>query len=115
VSTEAGDPRSMLSLYRTLIRLRRASEALSSGDFKLLAATEHVLAYERRLGEERFIVALNMSGEAGALRLGEPAGELVLSTHLDDPDVLNDGVVQLRADEGLVFRGLSNLALSSKP
>src|SRR3984957_8208096 len=69
VSTEAGDPRSMLSLYRTLIRLRRASEALSSGDFKLLAATEHVLAYERRLGGDSLIVVLNMSGQACSLRL----------------------------------------------
>ena len=50
VSTQANDPRSMLSLYRALIRLRRNNDVLLIGDLKLLAATEHVLAYERRLG-----------------------------------------------------------------
>ena len=49
VSTQANDPRSMLSLYRALIRLRRDSDVLLVGDMRLLAATEHVLAYERRL------------------------------------------------------------------
>ena len=49
VSNQAGDSRSMLSLYRALIRLRRDSEALLIGEVRLLAATEHVLAYERRL------------------------------------------------------------------
>ena len=110
VSTEADDPRSMLSLYRMLIRLRRASDALSSGDLKLLAGTEDLLAYERRLGGERFIVALNMSGQACTLRLGEPAGEIVLSTYLDDRAGLNDEEIHLRADEGLILRGLTDVS-----
>ena len=38
VSNQADDPRSMLSLYRALIRLRRESEALSIGDWRLLSA-----------------------------------------------------------------------------
>ena len=110
VSTEADDPRSMLSLYRMLIRLRRASDALSSGDLKLLAGTEDLLAYERRLGGERFIVALNMSGQACTLRLGEPVGEIVLSTYLDDRAGLNDEEIHLRADEGLILRGLTDVS-----
>jgi alpha-glucosidase len=111
VSTEADDPRSMLTLYRTLIKLRRESDALSSGDLKLLAATDSVLAYERQLGGERFIAVLNMSGEAGVLRLDEPGAEMVLSTYLDDPAALNDGEVRLRGDEGLVLRGPSRQRL----
>ena len=35
VSTQADDPRSMLSLYRALIRLRRDSDVLSIGDLRL--------------------------------------------------------------------------------
>ena len=71
VSTQANDPRSMLSLYRALIGLRRDSDLLSIGDFALMAATEHVLAYERRLGDQRVMVALNMTGQARSLRVGE--------------------------------------------
>ena len=48
VAAQAADPQSMLSLHRALIRLRRNTEALVSGGLKLLSATQHVLAYERR-------------------------------------------------------------------
>jgi alpha-glucosidase len=77
---------------------------------KLLAGTEDLLAYERRLGGERFIVALNMSGQACTLRLGEPVGEIVLSTYLDDRAGLNDEEIHLRADEGLILRGLTDVS-----
>jgi alpha-glucosidase len=110
VSTEADEPRSMLSLYRTLILLRRDSEALSSGDFKLLATTEHALAYERRLGGDSLIVVLNMSGQACSLRLEGPAGGIVLSTYLDDLGALSGEEVKLRADEGLILRAPSGVS-----
>ena len=38
VSTQADDPRSMLSLYRALIRLRRDNDVLSMGEFRLVGA-----------------------------------------------------------------------------
>src|SRR5271166_5238765 len=103
VSTQANDPRSMLSFYRALIRLRRDSDVLLIGDLRLLAATEHVLTYERRLGGRRVVVALNMSGQARSFRLGDRAYECSLSTHLDDPGPFREEV-RLRADEGLVLR-----------
>ena len=71
VSTQANDPRSMLSLYRALIRLRRDNDVLSIGDLRLLPATEHVLTYERRLGSERVLVALNMTGQPRVLEVPE--------------------------------------------
>jgi alpha-glucosidase len=104
VANQADDPRSMLSLYRALIRLRRDSEALSIGEVRLLAATEHVLAYERRLGSERLMIALNMTGKATTLRVANAAGEVLLSTYLDDASSLNGEEIRLRADEGLVLR-----------
>ena len=104
VSDQAGDPQSMLSLYRALIRLRRDSEALLIGEVRLLAATEHVLAYERRLAAQRVMIALNMTGQARALRVGNPDYEILLSTYLDDPRPSKGEEIHLRADEGLVLR-----------
>jgi alpha-glucosidase len=104
VATEADDLQSMLSLYRALIGLRRDSEALSLGDLKLLAGDEHVLAYERRLGDESYLIVLNMSGQERALQLETPAGVVVLTTYLDDPVALRGEEVHLRADEGLILR-----------
>jgi alpha-glucosidase len=104
VSNQANDPRSMLSLYRALVRLRRDSDVLLIGDLRLIAATEHVLAYERRLGDERVVVALNMTAQARSLRLGDPAYEMLLSTYLDARCLPNAEEIHLRGDEGLILR-----------
>ncbi len=104
VSNQANDPRSMLSLYRALIGLRRDSEALLIGDVRLLAATEHVLAYERRRAGQRVVVVLNMTGQARTLPVGDLDCEILLSTYLDDPGHSDGENIHLRADEGLVLR-----------
>jgi alpha-glucosidase len=102
VSTQANDPQSMLSLYRALIRLRRNTDVLLDGDLRLVAATEHVLAYERVLGRQRVMVALNMTGQAGSLKLRTPTQKILLSTYLDDHRSIDAEEIRLRADEGLI-------------
>ena len=104
VAAEAADPRSMLSLYRALIQLRRANEALISGGLRLLPASEHVLAYERRLGGETLTVLLNLSDQTRSFRLESPAREMLLSSHLDRVGPAESDDVLLRANEGLVLR-----------
>ena len=96
----------MLSLYRALIRLRRDNDVLSIGDLRLLTATEHVLIYERRLGSQRVVVALNMTGQARSLKFQSGASEILLSTYLDDHRPLNADEIHLRADEGLILRAI---------
>ena len=81
VAAQADDPHSMLSLYRDLIRLRRAEPALALGSYRTLHADDAVLAYERRLDGRRVAVALNFSGEPVALPV---RGEVLLSTAGDD-------------------------------
>ena len=104
VSTQADDPRSMLSLYRALIRLRRDNDVLSIGDLRLLTATEHVLIYERQLGRQRVMVALNMTGQARSLKFRAPRRKCCFrptSTIIAPSDAEE---IHLRADEGLVLR-----------
>ncbi|MBW6527637.1 DUF3459 domain-containing protein [Sphingomonas sp. RHCKR7] len=95
VAAQEADPRSMLTLYRRLLALRRAHPALAVGDFALLDAAPDVLAYERRHGDVTLRVALNLSGEPRPLPFD---GEVLLSTL----EGAGDGV--LRADEGVVMR-----------
>jgi alpha-glucosidase len=104
VSTQANNPRSMLSLYRALILLRRNNDVLLIGDFRLLAATEHVLAYERRLGSQRVMIMLNMTGQAQPLKFQNQGQEILLSTYLDDCCSSRAEEIHLRADEGLLLR-----------
>src|SRR5690606_10179020 len=59
VETLRQQPQSILSLYRALIDLRKEHAALRVGDLRLLRCSEDVLVYERSLGAERIVVALN--------------------------------------------------------
>jgi alpha-glucosidase len=60
VDTESGDPASMLSLYRDLIRIRRASPALRHGDHRTVpGAPADVFAFTRSTVGERWLIALN--------------------------------------------------------
>jgi alpha-glucosidase len=100
VAAQESDPRSMLSLYRALISLRRAEPALSVGAYAPVRAEEDVLAYERR-ANRRFLVALNLGGRPQELR-GVPTGTVRLSTHLDRAGEPVEATLRLRPDEGIV-------------
>jgi alpha-glucosidase len=103
VQTSRNDPRSLLSLYRSLIALRRRAPALSVGAKRLLAAPPDVIAFERAHAGERYIVALNLCQEARTFQIGENAGPIVLSTRLDRSPETVRGVVRLGADEGVII------------
>jgi alpha-glucosidase len=104
VARMAEEPHSILTLYRRLLAARRAHLALSIGDFALLDAQGDVLAYERRQGAERLIVALNLAGRLQRLELPDWASDcrLLLST-VADAALAGDGALLLRADEGVIL------------
>ncbi len=104
VARMAEEPHSILTLYRQLLAARRAHLALSIGDFALLDVKGDVLAYERRHGAERLIVALNLGGRSHRLELPDWASDcrLLLST-VADAALAGDGALLLRADEGVIL------------
>jgi len=71
VQRQRWDPDSLLHLYSDLIALRRATPALERGRFAWLDADPDVLAYERREGASRALVALNLGEGAAEARLPE--------------------------------------------
>jgi alpha-glucosidase len=87
------DAGSILTLYRRLISLRRAEEALAVGPMQLVDAPPGVIAFRRG---QRFVVALNLTPEERPIDL---RGRIVLSTHLDREGEI---VERLRADEGVI-------------
>jgi alpha-glucosidase len=97
VESESSKHASMVSLYRSLLHLRRAEPALSVGSIELVEAGRNVLAYERSDEETRLFIALNFSSESRAI--DAPVGELILST-IDIGAF--DG--RLRANEGIILR-----------
>ena len=101
VAAQRDDPRSMLTLHRRLIALRRTEPALSVGSYREVEAEGDLLAYLREQSGRRFLVALNLGHAPCELAL-EGAGRVVLSTHLDREEGVS-GSVNLRADEGVVM------------
>ncbi|HKO93865.1 MAG TPA: alpha-amylase family glycosyl hydrolase [Polyangiaceae bacterium] len=83
VEVQSRDPASMLSLYRDLLALRRARQALSIGSYQALTVQAPLLGYVRAHGSERIAVLLNLSATPQPLLVPEvpPSARLLLSTH----------------------------------
>jgi alpha-glucosidase len=99
VAVQEKDPWSMLSLYRRLIELRRASPALSVGSYRQEYVDDDLFIFSRESSDSRVFVALNFSHSQRSLPPGVGDGlRMLLSTHLDhgQPGVL-------RPDEGLLL------------
>jgi alpha-glucosidase len=83
VRRQEGEPASLLNLYRSLIKLRRTSEALQKGSWvPVTNGQEGILAYFRVTETERVLVILNFTARDKTLSLPEHLyGKVLLSTH----------------------------------
>ncbi len=77
VETLRSDPSSILNLYRALLHLRRSRPSLAIGDIADVAAQDGVLGYERRHGDERTRVRLNLADDTKPF---DASGDVLLST-----------------------------------
>ncbi|MDR3376106.1 MAG: alpha-amylase family glycosyl hydrolase [Ancalomicrobiaceae bacterium] len=104
VAAEETDPGSMLNLYRRLIQLRRAHEALAVGNINVVKVEGNLLAFERNWGAERFIIALNLGAQPIDTALPEAdGGRVILSVKGGrDGETLADRL-RLAGDDGLVI------------
>jgi alpha-glucosidase len=103
VEAQRIDPRSMLSLYRQLIALRRREPALSIGVHVTAEARDDVLSFRRFHGGRWLTVALNFSDAPRTFVNGAGAHEVLISTHLDRAERANGRSIELRANEGVVL------------
>jgi alpha-glucosidase len=104
VAAQAADPASMLSLTRRLIALRRASPALTRGDYAPVSAGDGVLVFERRAEPDRMLVALNFTHESRSVELPPGTWAPVCSTSEVAPATLQNRRLALAADKGVILR-----------
>ena len=106
VQVQLQQPRSILNLYRRLLRLRRASSALQAGSYRPVAeAPEDSYVYYRAHGDQTVLVALNFAGKDRVLALNDPRpGRILLSTWLDREEQVTLSQCSLRAHEGIVVQ-----------
>jgi alpha-glucosidase len=101
VAVETEDPRSMLSLTRALLRLRRDEAALHAGSYRPVdTGGDDCYVYVRESRDRRFLVALNFTGEPRTLATPFEHGELLLSTHMDRSRPQKMDEFELRPNEG---------------
>ena len=91
VAAQATDPESMLTLYRSVLRIRRAEAALNAGSFEWLPSDSGVLAF-RRGGD--VVSVTNLSG--CAIPLPPHGAVLLASADVTGGDLPNDATVWLR-------------------
>jgi alpha-glucosidase len=103
VESQLKDPTSLLSFYRSLLRLRRRHPALRRGDLTLLAgAPRAILAYRRESKEETLLIILNFSDRPqGFLHRDLRSGkwDLVFSSHPGKQEVAKDGRLLLAGSQ----------------
>jgi alpha-glucosidase len=106
VENLAADTRSILSLYRALIDLRKTTPQLVAGGYIPVVTTGDLLAYRRESGEEALLIVLNLADDPISIASDAIAyaGEILLSTHLDRTGETVSGSLDLRGDEGLIIR-----------
>lgn len=120
VEAQKADTRSMLQLYRRLVRLRESSPAFTNDGYYKVAATDESLVFLRyykeglKLSDERFAVAINFSPNSTAVSADVSEfvdqATFVLSSRLDGSGsaMVATKAVALRPYEAVVLRGKSD-------
>jgi alpha-glucosidase len=102
VTAMSESPESLLNLYHRLIELRRGNPVLTHGAIEAVGVEGNVLRYERRQGNDRLAIALNLSQKPAQVSVF--SGRVLLSTHFDRAGEDVDQALSLRADEGIVVQ-----------
>jgi alpha-glucosidase len=104
VNLEA-DARSILSLYKALVSLRKQLPQLRSGDYVPVAAQGDLLLYRRQSAEGAVVIALNLGDQPVSIASDAAglAGEILLSTFLDREGEKVEGTLDLRGNEGVII------------
>jgi alpha-glucosidase len=103
VEAQRDDPRSMLSLIRRLLRLRREHPALAVGSYRQLETGDAtVISYLREHEDRRILVALNFGDRDERLEV-PAAAKLLCSTDPERLSVDESKVLKLGPYEGVVL------------
>src|SRR5882757_5256751 len=105
VANLEADSRSILSLYKALIDLRKKLPQLMSGDYVPIVAQGDLLLYRRQRAGATVVIALNLGAEPVSIASYAAGldGEILLSTFLDRQGEKIHGVLDLRGNEGAII------------
>jgi glycosidase len=88
----------MHSLYRRLLQLRHDHDVLQSGAIEFSPLDDHVMRYDRHLGDDHVVVLVNFGEHSAPWPISVDGGTVLLST--DDSRADTGG--ELGPDEAVV-------------
>lgn len=101
VEVQLKDPQSFLTMYRTLLELRRSS-AIRIGDYREWSQSdERVFGFLRESELETLLILLNMSDKP--VTCNDVRGAIIYSTHPSVESVREEGIVLL-PQQGVIIR-----------
>ncbi len=98
VATQQADPNSLLSFYKAMLALRNGLAPVARGSWEAAAQEGQVLSFQRVLGSERVLVAINYGTSAAQARLSGLAALATLENRYPE------GGSDLAADAGGALR-----------
>ncbi len=104
-AAQSQNPRSILTLYRRLLALRRLHDTLHAGTITDVAAEGNILRYRRVAlpdgNSTDFLILLNLGDDVATATT--PPGTIVLTTVLDGEGSRVEGPTLIEAGEGLLI------------
>ena len=102
---QISEPRSILNLYKSMIRVRRENAALTYGSMHELEAHPKVLMYQREAGKQKIVVAVNFDDKPQLVELpGVQFVSLLVTSYLDGlTEFRPEGYLRLRPNEAVAI------------
>ena len=107
IETQNSDPDSPLRFFKALAGLRQSEVALMKGDYREIAIDhDDLMAYERSLGDQRFLIILHFGAAPVTVPLQDPKTpiKLRLSTHPRPMPLPLESPLTLGAYEGVILQ-----------
>jgi alpha-glucosidase len=105
VAVQDAQAQSSLNLSRRFLRWRKSVPALIQGDIEFLDAPEPLLVFERSIGDERLLVAFNLSSQPVEWTLPVNRSQRVLDGHGLSSGMVGDGRLSMPAN-GVYYAAL---------
>lgn len=101
VASQQNDTYSILSLYKSLIHLRKENAVLLFGSYQSIDSTNNTYCYLRQTDTESLLIVLNFNDEPTTIDLPY-SGDIILSTTLRLTESI-DQAIELDSNEGLII------------
>ena len=80
VAAQLTDPNSLLAFYKAMLSLRKAHPAIAAGSYENVAVNGSAMSFQRRLGSESIVVAINYGTATATLAVPGLAADATLKS-----------------------------------